>query len=229
MSFLKKYIIIVLLFIVVKINAQEYSIKNLNLEDGLPSNIIYDIQQDKIGYLWLATEKGLVKFDGDDFKLINKHKTTTLFIDDKTIYAGLENGLFIKNNTKELLLKSKKVLCVFKFQKDIFIGTIEGIYRLVNNKLQSVNINTSIDSSSINDVYFDENSVIIASSKGLYKFNKELKSSNLKLIKNGNFVTIEKIYDDILVVENSNKISIIKNDTITETITSLNNISAIKK
>ena len=107
MIFFKKYIFIILLFLVLKIDAQEYTIKNFTIKDGLPSNIIFDIKQDKIGYLWIATEKGLVKYDGHDFTQITKQKTTTLFIDNQNVYAGVENGLFIKSNTDEKFLKSK--------------------------------------------------------------------------------------------------------------------------
>ena len=38
-------------------------------ENGLPSNTIYSITQDKDGYLWIGTDAGLCKFDGVNFKL----------------------------------------------------------------------------------------------------------------------------------------------------------------
>lgn len=40
-----------------------YTVKN-----GLPSNHVYDIQQDKDGFMWFATNRGVVKFDGSTFK-----------------------------------------------------------------------------------------------------------------------------------------------------------------
>jgi ligand-binding sensor domain-containing protein len=36
--------------------------------DGLPSNSIYRCVIDKQGFLWIATENGLSKFDGKNFK-----------------------------------------------------------------------------------------------------------------------------------------------------------------
>lgn len=36
---------------------------------GLPSNHVYDIVQDKDGFIWMATNRGLVKYDGASFKL----------------------------------------------------------------------------------------------------------------------------------------------------------------
>src|SRR4051794_30880167 len=38
-------------------------------EDGLPHNVVTRIQQDRTGYLWLATPAGLTRFDGREFKV----------------------------------------------------------------------------------------------------------------------------------------------------------------
>ncbi len=43
--------------------------------NGLPSNEVYDIKQDKQGFLWLGTEAGLVRYDGARFKLYNNNKS----------------------------------------------------------------------------------------------------------------------------------------------------------
>ena len=42
---------------------------NFNIYNGLPSNHIYGVITDRHGYLWIATEKGVVKYNGYDFKL----------------------------------------------------------------------------------------------------------------------------------------------------------------
>ena len=153
MTIFKKYIFILIFFLGLKIDAQQYNIQNININDGLPSNIVYDIKQDKIGYLWIATEKGLVKFDGDNFIQVNKLKTSSLFIDDKNIiYAGSENGLFVKNRSKEQFYKTKKVLKLLKHNNDVLIVTIEGIYHLLNENLLPFKINSAIDFSKINDI-----------------------------------------------------------------------------
>jgi len=41
------------------------------IEQGLPSNWIYNMAQDHQGYLWLGTNEGLVRFDGMEFKLFS--------------------------------------------------------------------------------------------------------------------------------------------------------------
>ncbi len=41
---------------------------NYTIDDGLPSNQVYDIIQDKEGIIWIGTDRGMCSFDGYDFK-----------------------------------------------------------------------------------------------------------------------------------------------------------------
>ncbi|MBL7690054.1 MAG: histidine kinase [Flavipsychrobacter sp.] len=44
---------------------------NLNAENGLPSNHVYGMITDRFGYLWLATDKGVVRYNGYESKLFD--------------------------------------------------------------------------------------------------------------------------------------------------------------
>jgi len=44
-------------------------------EQGLPNNTIHAILQTHDGYLWMATEEGLVRFDGVRFKVFDAENT----------------------------------------------------------------------------------------------------------------------------------------------------------
>jgi len=44
--------------------AQAIQFENLNREQGLSSNVVYDITQDHRGFMWFATQDGLNRFDG---------------------------------------------------------------------------------------------------------------------------------------------------------------------
>jgi ligand-binding sensor domain-containing protein len=48
------------------------------IEDGLPSNTVFDIIQDEDGYLWLATDSGLARFDGVRFTTFDTMNTPAL-------------------------------------------------------------------------------------------------------------------------------------------------------
>ena len=50
-------------------HAQSYSeVRTFTMADGLPSNHIYDLVEDNDGFLWIATDNGVARFDGKYFK-----------------------------------------------------------------------------------------------------------------------------------------------------------------
>src|SRR6185369_12180833 len=48
--------------------SQGYSYINYDTRDGLAGSVVYDAIQDKEGFMWFATENGLSRFDGKNFK-----------------------------------------------------------------------------------------------------------------------------------------------------------------
>ncbi|WP_159478309.1 ATP-binding protein [Dyadobacter sp. 3J3] len=49
-----------------------YHIAHYTSENGLPQNSVKDVSIDKEGFVWLATEDGLVRFDGRNFYVYNR-------------------------------------------------------------------------------------------------------------------------------------------------------------
>ena len=49
--------------------AQHLSMQHYTVEDGLPSNRIYEIFRDRKGYLWFATDKGVARYNGVRFQV----------------------------------------------------------------------------------------------------------------------------------------------------------------
>lgn len=89
-------------------------------EDGLPESQIKAIAQDSIGFIWLASENSLIRFDGHHFKtyqnrigrdkILPGNKINTLHTDSKgVLWVGSENGIFH-----------------YDFLKDRFIGSFDG-------------------------------------------------------------------------------------------------------
>ncbi len=50
---------------------------NYSVRDGLPSSEVYDVLQDDQGYMWFATDRGVSRFDGYDFKNFTNHDGLT--------------------------------------------------------------------------------------------------------------------------------------------------------
>ncbi|HLV39148.1 sensor histidine kinase [Xanthomarina sp.] len=62
----QKCLLYVFLFTTTFSFSQQYT--NYTTKDGLPSNHVYKITQDSKGFIWIATDKGLVKYNGNTMK-----------------------------------------------------------------------------------------------------------------------------------------------------------------
>ena len=48
--------------------AQEYSFRSFGTADGLNNLAVRRIYQDRVGFLWVSTENGILRYDGDRFE-----------------------------------------------------------------------------------------------------------------------------------------------------------------
>lgn len=72
MTHLRITCILCLLAIIGAASAQRHSISHFGVENGLSNNYILSLAQDRKGYIWIATESGLNRFDGRQFTVYNK-------------------------------------------------------------------------------------------------------------------------------------------------------------
>ena len=72
----------VILFLSITSYAQNTVIKHYGVNQGLPSSETYFVTQDSKGYLWIATDAGVVKYDGYQFKTY----TTADGLPDNTVF-----------------------------------------------------------------------------------------------------------------------------------------------
>lgn len=66
--------VLLVLFIAFGLNAQntEPQYRHFGVEDGLPSKETYQVFQDSRGFVWVATDRGVVRYNGVEFELFNK-------------------------------------------------------------------------------------------------------------------------------------------------------------
>lgn len=69
---MRKYIAI-LLFVLPSavLLGQSFTIYNYSILEGIPSSEVYDVFQDKKGFLWFGTDNGVVRFDGTEFEVFH--------------------------------------------------------------------------------------------------------------------------------------------------------------
>ena len=65
--------------------AQYYSFQHFSFENGLFHNNIYDINQDKKGFLWVSTADGVYRFDGQNFERISNDTTSRYALTDYNV------------------------------------------------------------------------------------------------------------------------------------------------
>ncbi|GEM_PF-6302250 len=63
--------LIFFIFFLLSLSLWSQGYRHFTIEDGLPSNRIYKVLQDSTGFIWIATDNGLVRFDGVRFKVFN--------------------------------------------------------------------------------------------------------------------------------------------------------------
>ena len=81
----------------------QYRVTHWTVENGLPQNSINAMVQTRDGYLWLATLKGLARFDGVRFKVFDHNNTPEMTHDsindlaedrkDGSLWIGTGDGL----------------------------------------------------------------------------------------------------------------------------------------
>lgn len=62
---------------------------HFSAEEGLPSNETYDILQDKKGFIWICTDRGLARYDGSSFTNFN---TSNSNLSNNTVFKAFPNG-----------------------------------------------------------------------------------------------------------------------------------------
>jgi ligand-binding sensor domain-containing protein len=116
-----RIIIVVFLFFVAKCTfGQDLCFTNYNSRNGLPSSQVYDIFQDKNGDIWFATDRGLAKYNGFEFKLFDisnglPSNTILIFIHKKMEIFGVQPfpiiGFILKTVLKIFKNTSGAILC----------------------------------------------------------------------------------------------------------------------
>ena len=65
---------------------EHYSVQN-----GLPNPTVYDVLQDKYGFLWIATGDGLCRYDGYEFKVYKNNPNDSTSLPSNTVLSIIED------------------------------------------------------------------------------------------------------------------------------------------
>jgi ligand-binding sensor domain-containing protein/signal transduction histidine kinase len=103
---------------------QKIIFSKLTKKEGLASESVFHTVQDKTGYLWIATQNGLQRYDGNRFITFRHIPGDSTTIPDNSV-----NHLFVDSKNRLWLLFEKAV----------------GIFNTSNNSLTTVKISSSVN------------------------------------------------------------------------------------
>jgi signal transduction histidine kinase/ligand-binding sensor domain-containing protein/DNA-binding response OmpR family regulator len=105
-----------------KLSAQneklQLSFKNYSSKDGLSSATIYDILKDSLGFIWLATDDGLNRFDGSNFKVFRHDPKSNRGLTANhitSLYESKNGRIWIGTNGGGLCYYDRASDSVFKY------------------------------------------------------------------------------------------------------------------
>lgn len=234
MKLFKILFFIFFLSVVLSTTAQNKTLKNYILQDGLPSLKINSITQDSTGYLWFSSNKGISRFDGNEFVNFTKKEglistnTSILSVKNNELLIGTNKGISIKKQNKFINLEEKKVNCILNTSHHTFLGTSKGIYRVREDFLSLLRTNFQIDLNTINDLKFDGKFYWIATNKALWKLDKLINPTLLKRIGLGNYTSILLHKKKCIAITLKNGIKVIENNQIKTISINAKKVTSIK-
>src|SRR5438445_1511063 len=130
-------------------------------ENGLPQNTVHSITQSKNGYLWIATEEGLARFDGVKFTVFDKQNTPEL-----------------RSNDIRVLLEDRRGA--------LWIGTADGLVRLLDSKFTAFTTRDGLPSNVIDALCEDPDaSLWVLTAAGIVRFSDSVFTTRWEFPKNG--------------------------------------------
>ncbi len=106
----------------------QYGLDVWKSDMGLPQNSVNAILQTNDGYLWFATQEGLVKFDGIEFMVFDKRNTPELRSNYIwTLYEDSHNSLWVGTNGGGVSRLSNGVWATFTTEQGLASDVVQAI------------------------------------------------------------------------------------------------------
>ncbi|WP_046758970.1 sensor histidine kinase [Kordia jejudonensis] len=164
-------------------NAQYWAKQHFNVEDGLPDNYTFAVEkfQDEI---YIATDGGLVTFDGNNFKTHFKkeirYPVSLLNYKDSILYIGSWlDGILAKNKQQIDVIYPERINRILKTnQKALIFNVYQRLAMLAFNEKQQIDTIITLDTiNRSRRVAIDKASIYISEQKNIteYTWNGEKK------------------------------------------------------
>jgi serine phosphatase RsbU (regulator of sigma subunit)/ligand-binding sensor domain-containing protein len=206
---MNRFLLLSLLFISAYFTSgQIYNLTKYTQDDGLSSEYIYDISQDSLGFLHIATDDGLIGYQGTKFERydtthgLTDNKLSCLSVNYKgaVIIGHSQNGISVKTRNQFTKIRDSEkiegpVTTLLCDSHVIYFGTRAGKLGIV--KHNTINWEELNGVSFINKMIKLNGNILLATDNGLYTLIKSNKPRLIKVLE-GQFIT------GIYYLENNN-------------------------
>lgn len=153
----------VIYFSDIMINPQNIKFQIFDISSGLSQNTVNGIFQDKTGYIWMTTQDGLNRFDGEEFFVFRNNS------EDKNSLSANTCSFITEDYSGNLWIGTNKGLNKFNSEKKEFtVFSSEN----TDNPLSNNFVRT------ITNDYSDKNIIWIGTNKGISRINTETDDVN---------------------------------------------------
>jgi len=161
--FKAQVILFVLLLFTATISAQPFRITTYNLDKGLPTDLTKCIVQDALGFIWIGTDDGLVRFDGKNSLIFNRQ-----------LPSNYVKGLYKTSKNKVYAITDLGITEIISSADSTILKTIiYGIATITSNSDTTLNYPKSVFEDSHGNLWIgDYNNVMLYKNgkKSKYKF-----------------------------------------------------------
>ena len=168
-------------------DASNLLFQHISLKEGLSQSTVFDIKQDRLGFIWIATAEGLNRYDGYKFVVylhnqadslsLPSNSTTSLLLDDNgDMWIGTGAGLARYNHelnsfttfVPQVSGPKMRVFCMKKWKdEELIIATSLGLFRFSIKKGFKV-LNFPTMNFGNTAILKMDNKLLIGADRGLY-------------------------------------------------------------
>ena len=161
--------------------------QHISLKEGLSQSTVFDIKQDRLGFIWIATADGLNRYDGykfvvyrhnqEDSLSLPSNSTTSLLLDDNgDMWVGTGAGLARYNHelnsfttfVPQFSGPKMRVFCMKKWKdEELIVATNIGLFNF-STKTGFKKLNFPTMSFGNTAILKIENKLLIGADRGLY-------------------------------------------------------------
>ena len=186
MNWIKLILAVLFLFVCGLIDAQKIPFDNYTVQNGLPQNVVNDIDQDVEGYIWFATQVGAARFDGYEFEYFNTSNglpddlVNCLLMDHEGhVWMGTDGGIAIFDGAQISLLSKDNGLIDNRIDGlmedqngNIWVTTAYGLSVITPDTIFTYSTDNALIDNAVLDIFADsQGRVHVATNPGVTVFN----------------------------------------------------------